>query len=52
MELDTRSTRTVRVRKDDAAPHHTGSTRTLRVGSADSAMPPGSSGAGTWGGAE
>ena len=52
MELETRSTRTLRVRKDDAATHHTGSTRTLRVGAADPAMPPGASGAGTRGGAE
>jgi hypothetical protein len=52
MELETRSTRTVRVRKDNAATHHTRSTRTIRVGAAESAMPPGASGGDTWGGAE
>jgi hypothetical protein len=52
MELETRSTRTVRVRKDDPATHHTRSTRTVRVGAAESAMPPGAGGADTWGGAE
>ena len=50
--LETRSTRTLRVRKDDADTHHTRSTRTVRVGAAESAMPPGASGEGTWGGAE
>jgi hypothetical protein len=52
MELETRSTRTLRVRKDNADTHHTRSTRTVRVGAAESAMPPEASGEGTWGGAE
>jgi hypothetical protein len=48
MELDTRSTRTVRVRRDDVAAHETRSTRTVRVGAADEARPPGA-GAGAGG---
>ena len=52
MELETRSTRTLRVRRDNADTHHPRSTRTVRVGAAESAMPPGASDEGTWGGAE
>lgn len=52
MELDTRSTRTVRVRKDSAPTHDTRSTRTVRVGAVEPARPPGASGTSTGGGAE
>ncbi len=52
MELDTRSTRTVRVRKEDAVTHDTRSTRTVRVGAAEPARPPGAGATGTGGEAE
>jgi hypothetical protein len=54
MELDTRSTRTVRVdrvRKDQAAKPDTRSIRTVRVGGAKPVRPPGSGATDTWGGA-
>jgi hypothetical protein len=51
MELDTRSTRTVRVRKGDAATLDTGSSRTVRVGAAKEVRRPGAgAGTGTGGG--
>ena len=52
MELDTRSTRTVRVHKDRGAELDTRSRRTVRVGGTKPARPPESDGAGTGTGGE
>ena len=52
MELETRSTRTLRVRKDSVADHDTRSTRTVRVGAGGTATPPGAGDVSGWGGAE